>query len=178
MKLLIAIAAAAAALAGVAHAESAPSDPWRVYASGGYTYAHASISGTDINVGALTGRLGARYGANLGVEAEGSFGVADDSIGGVNIKLNNQYAVYAVGYLPVSPEWDLLARIGYGRAKVSVSGGGVSGSSEGNTWNVGVGAQYNFGGHSAVRGEYTRLESTESGGGHFDTATLSYVYRF
>ena len=174
MKTILGMAAATAAFAGVAHAETAPVDQWRVYASGGYTYIHSS----DVSLGALTGRLGARYGAYLGVEGEGSFGVVDDTVSGVKVKLKDEYAIYGVGYLPISPNTELLARVGYGHAKISASGFGASASADGNVWSLGVGAQYHFDAHNAVRVDYTRFSSTESGGGHFDSGTLSYVYRF
>ena len=178
---LTGLAAATALVAGAASAAeaSAPANDWTVYASGGYTYSHASVNSTDLDVGAITGRIGARYQRYLGIEAEGSFGVADDKINnGLTVKLDNQYAAYAVGFLPVSPNVDLLARIGYGHAELKASGSSGGGKAEGDTWNVGVGAQYHFDAHSAVRLEYTRLSSTESNGADFDTGTLSYVYKF
>lgn len=178
MKTVLGLAAALAALAGVAHAETAPASAWQVYASGGYTYLHASGGGASVSLGGLTGRIGARYGANLGVEGEGAFGVVDDTISNVKIKLSNEFAVFGVGYLPLSPNTDLLARIGYGHAKITASGFGATASSSGNLWAVGVGGQYHVDAHNTARLDYTRYESTESGGGHYDTATLSYVYRF
>jgi hypothetical protein len=70
--------------------------------------------------------------------------------------MSDQYAAYAVGYLPVSPNADLLARIGYGNTDFhgSVPGGAFNGGDT--SWNWGVGGQYFFDAHNGVRADYTR----------------------
>jgi opacity protein-like surface antigen len=189
MKFLIAAAAAATLIPAAALAQAA-APPTGLYGTLGYANAHTG----DFNLGAIQGRLGWRFNNWLGVEGELAFGVNDDkgsqTVGGVNVntsvKLKDQEAIYAVGFLPLSTDFDLLARIGYGHqsAKASataVSGGGpvtVSDRADGDSWNFGVGAQYHFDGANGVRGDYTREEFSGSGSGHADVWSIAFSHRF
>ena len=109
MKTLILAASAAAAIAavpGLASAQTA-NPGTSFYGTLGY-----ADSNTDhLNLGTIQGRVGARFGQYLGVEGELGFGVAGDKTtrGGVDVKANlqNQEAIYGVGFLPVSPQWDI-----------------------------------------------------------------------
>ena len=66
------------------------------------------FSSHSADIGAVTGRLGARFGRYLGVEGElsGGFNGARTNIGGTrsDVTLRDQYAAYAVGFLPVGPK--------------------------------------------------------------------------
>ncbi|MFL5295391.1 MAG: porin family protein [Phenylobacterium sp.] len=188
MKFLIAAAAAATLLPAVALAQTAP--PTGLYGTLGYANAHAG----DFNLGAVQGRLGWRFNDWLGVEGELGFGVNDDkgsqTVGGVNVntsvKLKDQEAIYAVGFLPLSNQFDLLARIGYGHQSVKASAtatgtGGpitVSDRADGDSWNFGVGAQYHFDGANGVRADYTREEFRGSGSDHADIWAIAFSHRF
>jgi outer membrane immunogenic protein len=182
-RLLLTAAATAALLAAAPamaqdHARSGdwwtPSD---VYGSLGYTAINQG-SPSDAHIGAVTGRLDARYGKYFGIEGELSGGVNDDhTTTGLNAKLQSQYAVYGVGYLPLMPNADLFARVGYGESNLKFKGpGGFSDTSE--SLNYGAGGQYFFTGHDGVRAEYTRQDAA----GHFapnaDTVSLSWIHRF
>src|SRR5437868_2324830 len=121
--LMFAAATAALAVASPALAQDAPSflEPITPYATIGY----AGASQDDVHLGAIQGRLGAQFGKYLAVEGELAGGVKKDSVteSGVTaeVKLDSQYAIYAVGVLPVAPNFDLFARLGYGHTKVSAS---------------------------------------------------------
>jgi outer membrane immunogenic protein len=176
MKALIFAAVGAASvvvLPGLASAQIAP----EYYGSLGYN--NTKID--DANLGAVQGRLGAKLNKNFGVEAEVAGGVKDDEItvGGVPVKveLQHQAAAYAVGFLPVTPQLDLIARAGYGttKAKASAVGTGFSDSNE--SWNYGVGAQYSFDARNGVRADWTKSEYQHSDSDS-DTVAVAYVRKF
>jgi outer membrane immunogenic protein len=133
------------------------------------------------NFTTLGGRLGARFGNYLGLEAEGSFGVDGDkgSIGGVpyESKLKHALGAYAVGYFPVTPQFDLFARVGYGNTKIKTSTPSAAITADGDSWNYGGGAQYFLTAKDGVRADYTR-QSFRHGPGHANVWGLSYVRRF
>jgi outer membrane immunogenic protein len=187
---------AAASVAVLAAAVPALAQAQTTVAPGAYGtlgYADAHTSGVDL--GAIQGRLGYRFNNWLGVEGELAFGVKDEKSsqtftgGTVNtkLKLQNEEAIYGVGFLPISPNFDLLARIGYGdtriKATATATGTGVvpvsaSQSAHGGSWNIGAGAQYFFDGKNGLRGDYTRQEFTGSNSGHADVWSIAYSRRF
>lgn len=180
MKLLITVAA------GAAIAALAPAMASAQPATSGTTfYGTLGYAGTDlddVDLGAIQGRLGARFGQYLGVEGEVSGGVKDDKVNvagtDVKIKLDHQEAIYGVGFLPISPNLDLLARVGYGHTEGSGSVGGVSAKVKGDSWNYGVGGQYTFDGVNGVRADYTRESFQRSGGGDANVWSVAYVRKF
>lgn len=188
MKFLIAAACAASILPGAALAQTAP--PTGLYGTLGYADAHTS----GVDLGAIQGRLGWRFNNWLGVEGELAGGVVSDkssqTLNGTTVntkvKLNDQEALYGVGFLPLSNNFDLLARVGYGHqnAKVTASAAGTTGPitvsdiAKGDSWNYGVGAQYHFDGVNGIRGDYTREEFTGNNSGHADVWALAYTHRF
>jgi hypothetical protein len=187
MKTLIATAASVAALCALAPAiasaqTAAPASsglfgPPTFYGTLGY-------AGTDldhVDVGAIQGRLGARFGQYFGVEGELSTGVKDDKIdvGGseAKVKLDSQEAIYGVGYLPLSSNFDLLARVGYGHSSGSGSVACVTADVKGDSWNYGVGGQYMFDAKNGLRADYTREEFQDKGG-DANVWAVSYVRKF
>ncbi|WP_312165441.1 porin family protein [Phenylobacterium sp.] len=171
---LIAAVAAAAMVPALASAQSSG-----VTGYGSLGYSHHSMD--DVDVGAIQGRLGARFNPYLGVEGELGFGVKKDDVGvaGVDAKveLQNSAAIYGVGFLPVAPNADLYARVGYGKSEVKVSAPGVVAKGDGNSWNYGVGGQYFFDDNNGVRADYTRHDF-EDDAGEADVWSLGYVRKF
>ena len=160
-------------------------------------YADTSLDHADL--GAVQVRLGTRLWRHVGVEAEGSWGVASDSktIFGVGFpeKLSSQVAIYGVAYLPITPGFDLLARIGYGHTSGtgpqtvhlvhpdvaglptgpdSVHDAGVKGDS----WNFGVGGQYMMTAHDGVRVDYLREDYRTWDTPNADVWSIAYLRRF
>jgi hypothetical protein len=178
MKTLIAAASAAAlcALAGAAQAQTAA--PVGVYGSIGYSNTHSD----NVDLGAIQGRLGYRIMPYAGIEGEVAVGVKKDdvSVAGVTgrAKLKHEAAIYGVGFLPLSDQTDLFARVGYGNTKVKVSALGSSAEADGNRWNFGVGGQHYFDGLNGVRVDYTRQEFTKNDSGHADVYSIAYTRRF
>ena len=178
MKTLIATAAAFATLATVpAIAQAQNLSPTTVYGSVGY--AQARQEGVDLGV--VQGRLGARFGQYLGVEGELAGGVKDDStqVAGVpvDVELQHQAAIYGVGYVPVAPNADLYARVGYGETKLKASVPGASATGDGDSWNYGVGGQYFIDDANGVRMDYTRHDFKDDGG-EADVWSVGYVRKF
>lgn len=62
------------------------------------------------------------------------------------------YALDAVGYLPLSPDWTAFARAGVANVKTSVPGA----SDRNSVPKFGLGAQYQLGPSTALRGEWER----------------------
>ena len=181
MKTLLIAAVSAGALLAAAPAFAQSSPFGQVYGTLGYN----NFSGQDnTDLSAVTARLGTRLAPYFGVEGEVSTGLGSDhhTIAGVpaNIHLDDQYAGYAVGYLPVNPQADVFARIGYGHTDLHVSTAipGVSGSGGQDSVNYGAGGQYFFDHHNGLRAEYTRQDYTCNGCGAANVWSVAYVRKF
>ena len=171
MKSLLTASAALAVLAVAAPASA------ETYGNLGYT----SVDGDGATVGAVTGRLGWKSKSFFGLEGEVSTGVKDDSIStaGVttNVDLKHQYAAYVTGTMPVSPNIDVIARVGYGQSKIENTTAGATVSDKLDSINYGVGAQYNWG-LNGIRGDYTRHDFRGAGNGEADAWSVGYVRKF
>jgi hypothetical protein len=171
------IAVIAMTVPAIAQAQQAPNAG--LYGTLGY--AGTSSSGAD--VGAIQGRLGYRLNDYVGAEGEVSGGVKDDRVAvapGVDAKvgLDHQAAIYGVGFLPVTPQLDVLGRVGYGHSKMSEKVAGISGSDAADSWNYGAGVQYHLDGKNGVRADYTREDFQRDAGGHADVWSVAYARRF
>jgi outer membrane immunogenic protein len=147
------------AVAAPASAQSTSLSNVSWYGTLGYT----DFNPNNANVSAVTGRLGARFGQYFGVEGELSGGIGNSHFDGASLHLQNQEAIYGVGFLPVAPNADLFARIGYGGAdyKISDNGGSFHGNVQ--SWNFGAGGQYFFDHANGIRIDYTREDATDHG---------------
>jgi hypothetical protein len=179
LKIALTASAAAAAVLGIA-AFAAPA--MAQDANSGVTYygnlGYTGVDSKGTDLSAIDGRLGARFGRYLGVEGEAAFGVNSDSVGsGTNVRLNNAEAVYGVAYLPVRPNIDLFARVGYGGEDYHFSGA-FPGHDNTNSWNYGVGAQYFWDGKDGVRGDYTRVDGTGHSAPDANTWGVNFVRKF
>ena len=176
MRNIILATAALTLIAAPAMAQSLSSP--QVSGSVGYTVLDAD----DANLGAITGRVTAKVNPYFGVEGEASFGVKDDevSFGGFNGDLSHEYdaAAYVVGILPISPNFELFGRVGYGTTQIKADVAGFSVTEDGESVNYGVGANYFFDNQNGVRADWTRRDFTDDNGGELDTYGLSYVRRF
>lgn len=178
--LVITAAAAAAALFAAAPvmAQTAPST------YGPQLYGNLGYSNYDdhSDTSAVTGRLGARFGRYLGVEGEAGTGFAtgDTHVYGdtAHVRLNGEYAAYAVGYLPVMPNADLFARIGYGATDSTVTGSTYQFGQYRQGVAYGAGGQYFFNNSpNGVRVDYTRMDYGPTTG-QSDTWSLAFVRKF
>lgn len=177
MKTLIVAATAAAAVLAVAGSASAQGlEGTTFYGNLGYSFIDAQDA--DVNLGAISAKLGARFNPYFGAEVEGAIGVNDDTVNvgvPVKVELTHSIAAYVVGYYPATPSLDLFARLGYGNTEVKASALGASAKDDASDWLVGAGAQYFFTANDGVRGEYTK-----SGDNGLDANvwSVSYVRKF
>lgn len=145
---------------------------------GSVNYGQTRTKGAD--TGAIQGRLGAKFTPNFGVEAEVAGGVDGDTVytatGPAKVKMEHQVAGYAVGYLPVTSNLDLLGRVGYGTTKFKGPAGSAFDGGQ-DSWNYGVGAEYRFDDKNGLRADWTRSDYTK-GDLSSDTVSLGYVRRF
>lgn len=152
---------AATVLAAAAPVLAQPADgPWAFQPT---YYGNLGYSNFDdhSNTSAITGRLGVRANRYFGIEGEGAVGVATGStyLGGdkYHVRLNDEYAGYAVGYLPVAHNADLFARVGYGASDAHISGPLIDTGNFRSGVTYGAGGQYFFSGPNGVRVDYTRM---------------------
>lgn len=152
---VIAIWAAATAASGASSADT--------YANLGCT----QFSSDDVDVGGATARLGYKFTPNFGVEGEASWGLNEDTANvlgtPVDIKLNQEYGAYAVGFLPVGETVELFGRVGYVNVDAASTFGGFKLGIDEDGVGFGGGAQWNFTPKFGVRAEYTRLEGDDDG---------------
>ena len=158
--------AATAAVLSVA-ANPAVSQAQEVYGTVGY----AGVDTDGGNLGAIQGRLGYKFNPYVGVEGEAAFGVNDDTVSGVNVKLQHELGAFVVGFVPVSPKVDLFARVGYTSSTFDTSLGDVDG--DGAAW--GGGGQYHFTDKDGVRLDWTRHNYDV---GDADVWSLGYARKF
>lgn len=172
-------AVAIAALGPIAASAQTTSAGTTFYGTVGYD----DISLSHVNLGAIQTRLGARFGPYFGVEGEASWGVNDDRFhtstgASVTEKLDSQEAIYGVGFWPVSPNFDLLARVGYGHTTGTGSIPGVTPGVKGDSWNYGVGGQYMLDPKNGVRVDYTRESFQPKGADDANVWSVAYVRKF
>lgn len=173
---------AAASLAAIAAAFPAAAQDAATGNAGAYVNLNlgvGSYSSADVKV--IQGRAGYRFNDWVGVEGELATGIDSDTdtISGVRVKqtLKHEAAAYVVGFAPIAPNTDLIARVGYGTTKAKVSSGGVSASDSEESFNYGVGAQHHFDGLNGIRADFTRQEFRHDGG-HANVWTVGYTRRF
>ena len=175
-----AVAAATAASAQAINLPATPLGPTTAYGTLGYTFQDRNTAFSP-TLGAVTGRLGARFGGFLGVEGEYSYGVDSDQNRGFKSSIENQYAAYGVAYLPLRRNLDLFARLGYGAEDVrlgAVDPAAPLAKITPDGVNYGAGAQWFFRPSEGVRFDYTRYDPTDRGFATADTYGVSYVHRF
>lgn len=183
MKIALIAAASLAAFAAIVPAAAQAQDATPT-ASGTGAYLNLNAGMADYgsaDIGAIQARLGYRFMPYLGVEGELATGLKSDTdtVAGVRVKqtLKHEAAAYAVGFVPLSPNTDILARIGYGTTKVRAKAAGVSASDSLESVNYGVGAQHHFDGLNGIRADYT-YQDFNHGQGHANVWTVGYVRRF
>lgn len=182
MKSLVVAASAVALLSVPGLAQAQDMGATRLYGTVGY--ANADLE--DVNLGAIQGRLGARFGPYFGVEGEAAFGIDDDSIdtglappapASVDVELKHQLGIYGVVFLPTSENFDLFARVGYSTSEIEAEAAGISADEDADGWAFGVGGQFFFDGVNGVRADYTRHEFNDDGG-DADVWSIAYSRRF
>ncbi|HEX8471192.1 MAG TPA: porin family protein [Brevundimonas sp.] len=145
------------------------------------TLGYSQFDHSDADLGAVTGRLGAKVTPYLGAEVETSFGVRDDdfTVAGVEGSIEHRYdvAAYGVATLPLQPNLELFARAGYGVTELKAEAAGLTSSDHYESFNYGAGANYYFDAQNGVRADWTRRDFQDDGG-EADVYSVNYVRRF
>ena len=147
----------------------------------------------DINM--LTGRLGYRINSFIVLEGEAGFGLGGDdfsqavpvTVAGtavnvdttVGLDVKNYYAGFARAILPLSDDFDVFIRGGYGSVKaeadVLASAAGLTASASASEsvdgFAYGIGGQYNFSAKDGVRLDYSQIDEAS-------ILSVSYARRF
>ena len=179
MKRLLVIATALSVCATAAYAQ-VPTPT--ISASVGHTKKE------DSNLEAIQARLSARFHPNFGIEGEGALGVEPNtltfpSVPQLSIKnqLRQELGVYAVGYLPVTPNAEVFARVGYGntwfKRTFAQDPNLFVNKFDADSINLGLGGQYYLDGKNGVRVDYTRQDFSK-GVRTEDSWAVSYTRRF
>lgn len=149
----------------------------------------------DLDVTMINGRVGYRLNDFFAIEGEAGFGLGGDNFDrtvpvdvlgtavdvalDADLNVKNYYVAFARGIMPISEQFDIFARVGYGQATAeaditgSALGFTASGSEEQDASDIayGVGAQFNFTENGGIRADYTRLDET-------NIISLAYSHRF
>ncbi len=192
MRFVVSSAIAAAVIAIGAPAFARSDSPLGLYGNIGGTLNDSQ----DATTKSVTGRIGGKLNPYFGVEGELTAGVdgGDRTFGAggaaerqVGVKQSYGGAAYAVGFLPVTPKFDVLARIGYGASRYKIEPNGLSDYHVNeHGLRYGAGAQYMVDGVNGVRFDYTRVDMNDfddapgffSGSDKANVWSLSYVRRF
>lgn len=176
-KLAVSVAVLVAAAATPAAADV--TNDTGFYVNFGGTWFNADDA--DVDVTGATGRLGYRFTPNFGVEGEASFGIDGDTADvlgtPVDVDLDDQFGVYAVGFLPVAQNFEVLGRLGWAQVDAAGSFGGFSAGVDDDGLAAGLGVQWGFTPNFGVRGEYTRLIADNDDEG-IDAWSISGVWAF
>ncbi len=125
---------------------------------------------------------GARLSPNLAIEggfADLGKATASDGTNTGKFELTVFPYIDAVGILPLSPQWDLLGRLGLTSSKLKISdttaGVTTSDSDRSIQAHFGFGAQYNISKTVAVRAEWERFRGKYNKGGNNDSGNVDLL---
>lgn len=171
MKTIAIVAATALALTATA---ASAQDVGRTYGSIGVLGQDNDTTNSEL--GGVNARVGTRITPHFGVEGEAAFGTNKDTVAGNEYRLTNKVGAYGVGYLPVSPKFDLIGRVGV--SDTDLKAPAAAGKFEqGTALDYGVGAQYHFNNDYAARVDYTRSDFMNDKG-ESNTTSVSLVKKF
>jgi outer membrane immunogenic protein len=155
-------------------------------ASPALAQAYGNIGYTNVDAGSenfdsVTGRLGWQFASPLAVEAEATAGIGDEAVSvtpPVNAKLKYAAAAYGVARVPVTPNVNILGRVGYGVQQIDVYGLGGAASGTEDSINYGAGVEFNFDAQNGIRADYTRHDFRDSGLGEADAWSVAFARKF
>lgn len=155
--------------------------------------AQAQDSGIYGNLGAeavefdsynVTARLGYQISQNFSVEGQGSLGVIDDDVEGFDVGIDNSFAAFVRGSVPLSEQFSLFAKGGYHFTKFGVDGNGIDETLDIDGFAYGGGVEYMFDDVNGLRADVTFLDSDENTingadlSGTAETYALTFVRKF
>lgn len=151
------LAAAILSLAAIGAAQAA--EPAGFYLGAGAGQAMVDEGALDDEDTAFTGFAGYQFNRYFGLEAGyADFGEVEVSgVPGARVEADATYLV-AVGSVPFTDRFSGYAKAGYSDWDAEASVAGLVADDSGNDPTYGLGLQYRFTDHLALRGEYSRFE--------------------
>jgi opacity protein-like surface antigen len=147
----VSIAALSLATVGAAHAEG-------LYAGALLTRTTVSFDDVgDASPMTLGAKLGMSINKNFAVEARLGTGLSDDSIVGVDVKVDNFAGIYGKGILPLSDVASIYGLLGYTQGKLKFEAPGLSESDSDSDISYGIGADFAISATTSVGVEWARL---------------------
>ena len=155
--------------------------------------AQAQDSGIYGNLGAeavefdsynVTARLGFQFSENFSVEGQGSLGVIDDEVEGFDVGIDNSFAAFVRGSVPLSEQFSLFAKGGYHFTQFGVDGNNIDASLDIDGFAYGGGAEYMLDNKNGLRADVTFLDSDDNNingadlSGTVETYSIAYVRKF
>jgi len=129
-------------------------------------------------------RLGYQVSENFSVEGQGSLGVIDDDVEGFDVGVDNSFAAFVRGSLPVSEQFSLFAKGGYHFTKFGVDGDGIDETLSIDGFAYGAGVEYMLDYQNGLRADVTFLDSSDDDingvdfSGTAETYSITYVRKF
>ena len=143
----------------------------------GAAVAHTSDSSAKVNLTSVIARGGYQFNQTWAVEGEASFGVGDDSDGGVKFHQEYEVGAFVSASAPVSDNVQLLARVGYAQSKIKGSIGGFSATDTVNGAAAGLGLKFfPTGSANGVRVDYTHYFFNHDSA--VDGGSITWVHKF
>lgn len=146
-------------------------------------YVAVGVDAIEFDAYSIAAKVGYNFTDYFGVEGQGSFGIIDDSVDGVDIGIDTSFGAFGVLRLPTSENFDLFARAGYHFTEISGSDGGISVGIDTDGFALGAGGTYWWDAVNGIRVEYTYFDlgfdddiSDESTSA--DVFTVSYTRKF
>lgn len=122
-------------------------------------------------------RLGYKITPTIGVEAEGSMGVIDDNMNGVDLGTKYAAGLFAIGRIPVTKNLSGLLRGGYHYTQFKQESAPLVVDLKTDGFAYGIGVEYAISHKDSIRVDYTRYE-TKSLMSDSDAASIAYVHKF
>ena len=147
-------------------------------------YGNLGVEAVEFDSYNLTGRLGYEINENFSVEGQASFGVIDDDVQGFDIGVDNSFAAYVRGSLPINEQFSLFAKGGYHFTQFGVEGNGFDESLDIDGFAFGGGAEYMLDENNGIRADITFLDSDDNNingvdfSGTAETYSIAYVRKF
>ena len=140
------------------------------YADLGYSYLNQEDSGLEVEVGAVSGHVGYFFNKTVSAEGELLIGSKDDTVLGVDVKLNYLAGAYIKAEKEIGDGIAIFGRIGAVYSEVEASVPGISISDNDSAAALGVGTFLTSPQGVYMRLDYTRYEGDEAGTNSFNIA--------
>ena len=138
-------------------------------------YGNLGVKTYEFDTYNILARVGYNFNQYIGAEVEGSIGIIDETIDGVDFETEWDIGGYLVGRYPVSDNFDVFARAGYSAVRIEISDDFDSLGTTLDGFAVGGGIQYNWDAQNGIRLGYTY---NEGDGADADVVDLAYTRKF